>query len=146
MPTSDFRDLFACLNAGNVRYLIVGGYAVMRYTEPRYTKDIDVWIDRSSENADATYSALARFGAPLQGIKPRDLTEPDIILQLGVAPVRVDILTSISGVAFGDAWNRRVAADFAGVPVFFISKEDLIAAKRASGRPEDLLDLKRLED
>lgn len=142
---SDFRDLLRDFNAGGVRYLIVGGYAVMVYTEPRYTKDLEVWIDPVEANARAVLTALARFGAPTTGVEPGDLTQPEVIFQIGVDPIRVDVMTSVTGLVFQDAWTRRVEVDFGGVRAPVVSREDLIAAKRASVRPGDRRDARRLE-
>ena len=143
-----YRDLLQALNEHRVEYLIVGGYAVMKYTEPRFTKDLDVWVDTSSENSTRLFQALASFGAPLahDGVTPDTFTKPDIVYQIGVAPVRVDILTRISGVVFSDAWRNRVASTFFGVPVCLISLDDLIANKRAAGRTGDLDQLVRLQE
>ena len=141
---SDYRDLLKTLNAAGVRYLVVGAYAVMAHTEPRYTKDLDVWIDPAEANAHAVICALAEFGAPLQGITALDFTQPETFYQLGVSPVRVDILTSLSGIEFAAAWERRVNVDFDGEPAAVLGREDLLAAKRAVGRPQDNLDIQTL--
>jgi len=125
---------------------VVGGYAVMLYTEPRYTKDLDIWVDASAENALRVFKALAEFGAPLKGIRAEDFAAPDLIYQLGVAPSRIDILTPISGVSFEDAWTRRKEADFGDVRVLFIGLEDLLNNKRTTGRRVDLADCERLEE
>jgi hypothetical protein len=127
-----------------VRFLIVGGYAVMKYTEPRATKDIDLWIDTNPENAERVYQALARFGAPLAGYTPHDFTDPDSFFQIGVT-FRVDLITSMpAGLNFSDAWARRAVGRLSGKDVPFISMEDLITTKRATGRPQDQLDLQNL--
>lgn len=141
---SDYKSLLRSLNAAGVRYLVVGAYAVMAHTEPRYTKDLDVWIDPSAANADAVFRALAEFGAPLRGITAADFTQPEIFYQLGVDPVRVDILTSLSGIEFDAAWERRVTVDYGGEPAAVLGREDLIAAKRAAARPQDKLDIQTL--
>jgi Nucleotidyl transferase of unknown function (DUF2204) len=141
---SDFKELLEVLNACGVRYLIVGGYAVMKYTEPRLTKDLDLWVATDRENAERVYAALARFGAPLAGYSPADFTNEEFWFQVGVAPVRVDVLLSISGVNFDEAWNRREDDEFLGTPAHFISRADLILAKEAAGRPQDRRDLRRL--
>jgi hypothetical protein len=145
-PNSHFKDLLNALNRCEVKYLVVGGYAVMLYTEPRYTKDLDIWVEATAENAARVYRALAAFGAPLVNIQPEEFAKPDLIYQLGVAPSRIDILTSISGVLFSDAWARRKEADFDGISATFIAVEDLLMNKRATGRPADLLDCERLEE
>lgn len=143
----DFKELLHVLNEKQVEYLIVGGYAVMKYTEPRFTKDLDLWIRNTPENAAKTYHALAEFGAPLEkdGLVPKDFTSDDMAYQIGVAPLRIDILTRISGIHFADAWPNRVASTFFGVPVQFISLDDLIVNKRAAGRCGDLEQLELLQ-
>lgn len=142
----DFKELLREFNEAQVEYLIVGGYAVMKYTEPRFTKDLDVWIRNSAENAVKVYEALARFGAPLQKDKlaPPDFEADDMTYQIGIAPMRVDILTHVSGLDFADAWPNRVPSTFFGVPVQFISLGDLITNKKASGRSSDLEQLEQL--
>ena len=145
-PNSHFKDLLSALNRCEAKYLVVGGYAVMLYTEPRFTKDLDVWVEASSGNAERVFGALAAFGAPLGGIHPDDFTKPDLIYQLGVPPLRIDILTSISGVRFEDAWTRRKSANYGDLAAFFISLEDLLTNKRSTGRSTDLVDCERLEE
>ncbi|MFZ5921922.1 MAG: DUF6036 family nucleotidyltransferase [Chloroflexota bacterium] len=142
---SDFSDLLRIFNARNVRYLVIGGYAVIQYAEPRYTKDLDVWISTDSENAKTVFAALREFGAPLTNLSYKDFSEEGYFFQIGVPPIRVDVLMGIPGIQFEDAWKRRVSVDFEGLPVLFISKQDLIAAKRASGRPQDLIDADLLD-
>jgi hypothetical protein len=118
----------------------------MLYTEPRYTKDLDIWVDSTEANAQRVYRALAEFGAPLAGIAASEFAKPDLIYQLGMPPSRIDILTSISGVnIFEEAWSRRKEADFDGVPALFVSIKDLVANKRATGRESDRIDCERLE-
>ena len=141
---SDFRDLLQVFNVAGIRYLVVGGYAVMAYTEPRYTKDLDLWIDPVEENARAVLRSLTTFGAPTSEVSPADLTEPDVFYQIGVDPVRIDLMTSVTGLDFTAAWDRRTLVDFGGVQASVLSREDLITAKRASGRPQDRLDARRL--
>jgi predicted nucleotidyltransferase len=135
--SSDYKDLLRNLNAAGVRYLIVGGYAVMIYTEPNFTKDLDLWVDPSERNAQALFRALAQFGAPLQGIHPADFTEPEVFYQMGVDPVRVDILTSLPGLDFASAWKRKLVVDFDGEPASVISREDLVESKKVTGRARD---------
>ena len=141
-----FRELLQILNDFEVRYLIVGGYAVMKYTEPRYTKDLDVWVENSADNALHVFGALKRFGAPLEtdDITPETFTRNEITYQIGVAPIRVDILTQITGVDFSAAWEGRVMGTIFGIPVPFISLDDLIANMRATGRSSDLDQLKHI--
>jgi len=143
---SDFRDLLSILVEDEVRFLVVGGFAVMKYTEPRFTKDLDLWTDPTPVNAEAVFNALRKFGAPLTNVQPGFFVEPGNFYQIGVYPVRVDILTSMAGdLPFDEAWQRRQLAGLFGVPCIpFVCKEDLIFLKRAAGRDEDLLDLKHL--
>jgi predicted nucleotidyltransferase len=138
---SDFSDLLRIFNDHNVRYLVIGGYAVVQYAEPRFTKDLDVIISTDAANADAVYNALKEFGAPLAGLTPKDFSEDGFFFQMGVPPVRVDVLMGIPGINFDECWNRRVEVDFDGLKVVFISKPDLIVSKRAAGRPQDLIDV-----
>ena len=145
LASPDFKELLSLLEKHSVRYLVVGGYAVMRYTEPRFTKDLDLLIAVDESNAQAIYAALAEFGAPLQNLTPRDFAEEGYFYQMGSPPLRVDVLMSIPGVTFAEAWQRKETVDVAGVAMHFISKEDLLIAKRASGRPQDLLDIENLE-
>jgi len=139
-----YRELLQLLNEFGVEYLIVGGFAVMKYGEPRYTKDLDVWVHNSAENSRRLVEALKKFGAPLDndGITAETFSEKQVVYQIGIAPVRIDILTKITGVEFADAWKNRVPSTFFGVPVHFISLGDLEANKRALGRASDLEDLK----
>lgn len=138
--SQNFKELLLVLNDCRVEYLIVGGYAVMRYSEPRFTKDLDIWVGHSPDNSKRVSTALARCGAPLRqdGVTEATFSEDQTVYQIGVPPVRVDILTSISGCLFPEVWGRRVSGVMYGVPVHFISLADLIANKRASGRTTDL--------
>ena len=139
------RELLQLLNEFEVEYLIVGGFAVMKYGEPRYTKDLDVWVHNSPQNSFRVVEALKKFGAPLEndGITAQTFTEKQVVYQIGIAPVCIDILTEITGVEFPNAWRKRVASTFFGVPVHFISRDDLIANKEALGCSSDLKDLKQ---
>ena len=141
---SNFSDLLRAFGDGGVRYLVVGGYAVMRYTEPRYTKDLDLWVDPEPGNAARVFAALKAFGAPLGDLTPASFTDETMIFQIGVAPVRVDILMGISGLSFAVAWKGRQEGDLGDVSAPILSFEDLVKAKRASGRSGDRADLKRL--
>ena len=140
-----YKELLQLLNEFEVEYLIVGGFAVMKYSEPRYTKDLDVWVHNSRQNALRVIEALKKFGAPLEHDKvtAETFTDKQVVYQIGIAPVRIDILTEITGVRFSAAWENRVASTFFGVPVHFISLDDLVANKQALGRSSDLKDLKR---
>lgn len=141
---SDFSDLLRLFNDNHVRYLVVGGYALIQHAEPRYTKDLDLWISTDIANARGVFKALREFGAPLAGLTEDDFATEGYFYQMGVPPVRVDILMGIPGVDFADAWPRRVEVDFGGLLVPFISRQDLIQAKLASGRPQDLVDARAL--
>ena len=141
---SDFSDLLRLFNANQVRYLVIGGYALIQYTEPRYTKDLDLWISTDAANAQAVYTALRAFGAPLANLTVADFGQEGYFYQMGVPPVRIDILMGIPGVLFEEAWPRRMEVDFDGLLVPFISRQDLLTAKRATGRPQDLLDTELL--
>jgi len=138
-----YRELLQFLNEFEVEYLIVGGFAAMKYGEPRYTKDLDVWVHNSAQNSGRVVEALKRFGAPIDhdGITQHTFAEKQVVYQIGIAPVRIDILTEITGVEFSDAWRRKVPSTFFGVPVHFISLDDLVTNKRALGRSSDLKDL-----
>ena len=140
-----YKELLRLLNEFEVEYLIVGGFAVMKYGEPRYTKDLDVWVHNSRQNSLRVVEALKKFGAPLEddGIKAETFAEKQVVYQIGVAPVRIDILTEITGVEFSHAWKKRVASTFFGVPVHFISLDDLVTNKKALGRSNDLKDLRQ---
>jgi predicted nucleotidyltransferase len=139
-----YRELLRLLNEFQVEYLIVGGFAVMKYGEPRYTKDLDIWVHNSPQNSVRVVDALAKFGAPLEhdGITAQTFTGAQVVYQIGIAPVRIDILTEITGVEFAGAWTKRVDSSFFGVPVHFISLDDLMVNKRALGRDSDLKDMK----
>jgi predicted nucleotidyltransferase len=144
---SDWRDLLSELETGRVRFLVIGGYAVMKYTEPYNTKDLDLWTDPAPENADRLYDALARFGAPLKGITAVYFTVPGNFYQIGVSRWRVDIITSTADdLPFEAAWSRRADMVLAGMPVSVIGLEDLIFTKRAAGRPDDLIAIRKLEE
>jgi len=140
-----YKELLQLLNKFEVEYLIVGGYAVMKYGEPRYTKDLDVWVHNSAQNSARLVEALKGFGAPLDHdqISAETFAEKQVVYQIGVAPVRIDILTEITAVEFSNAWRKKVASSFFGVPVHFISRDDLLTNKRALGRDSDLTDLKQ---
>jgi hypothetical protein len=139
----DQKDLLSAFNARGVKYLVVGGYAVGVHAQPRATKDIDILIGPDLANAKAAYAALAEYGAPVENIRPEDLADRNAFFRFAREPRGVDILAEIPGVDFGAAWERRVEGviDTAtGLTAFFISRDDLIAAKLASGRPQDLAD------
>ena len=140
----DFKELLSVLNAHHVKYLVVGAYAVSIYAQPRATKDLDILVKAGRENANAVFAALKQFGAPLQGMTAADFASEGPFFRMGREPVGVDILTEIPGVEFDAAWSRRVEEMVdpeSRLSVNFISSEDLIAAKLASARPQDLADV-----
>lgn len=141
----DFRDLFAEFNAARVEFLIVGAHALAVHGHVRATRDLDIWTRPDAANAKRVLLALESFGAPTQGLTVDDLAHADLIFQIGVPPIRIDVLTSISGVAFDEAWEARVQTRFGDQAVGVISREHLIRNKRASGRTQDLADLESLE-
>ena len=145
---SDYRELLSILNAHRVKYPVVGAYAVAIDAQPRATKNLDILVKADTENAQAVFAALADFGAPMQGLTPADFEEPGPFFRIGREPVGVDILTAIPGVEFDAAWARRVDAVFdeeTGLRATCISRQDLITAKRAAGRRQDLADIEAIE-
>lgn len=145
MLNPDFREFIESLNDNGVRYLVVGGYAVAFHGHPRYTKDFDVWIEMSEENAARMVAALEQFGFGSLGLTAADFLVPDQIIQLGYPPNRIDILTTLPGVEFSECYPSRIVVDIDGLPVNFIDLENLKRTKRASGRLQDLADLEYLE-
>ena len=140
----DFRDLFAEFNALRVEYLIVGAHALAVHGHVRATRDLDILISPQAANARRVLEALKSFGAPTHDLTVEDLSEPELVFQIGVPPVRIDILTSISGVEFPEAWEARVFTRFGDQEVGVLSREHLVRNKRASGRTQDLADLESL--
>ncbi len=142
----DFLDLLRALLDADVKFMIVGAYAVGVHGHPRATKDLDVWVDATAENAPRLVAALGDFGAPLMGLTEQELRTPGAGLQIGVPPIRVDIITKISGLSFDEAWPSHITASFgAGVACPVIGIESLIKNKTASGRPQDVADVAVLE-
>lgn len=133
------------VNAG-VRFLVVGAHAMAAHGVPRATGDMDVLIEPGAENASRVWRALGAFGAPLHSLEVRetDFAKPDIVVQLGLPPYRIDVLTSISGVTFDEAWADRLDGEMQGVPVAFLGRDTFIRNKRATGRKKDLLDIELL--
>jgi hypothetical protein len=144
LTSPDFKELLSILEKHKVRYLVVGGYAVMKYTEPRFTKDLDLWVSTDKENSKAVYAALKEFGAPLKKLSPDDFAQEGYFYQMGNPPFRLDVMMSIPGVTFENAWKNREKVKLGGSVIQFISKVDLIKAKEASGRPQDLIDAEEL--
>lgn len=136
----NFSDLLSAFNARRVRFLLVGGYALSFYGRPRTTGDLDLWVEPILRNAEKVYDALAEFGAPLAGIAPKDFATPGTVFQIGVAPGRIDLLTSLTGLQFAPAWKNRRRAHYGSVPISLLSERDFLRNKRALGRPRDLAD------
>lgn len=141
----DFLDLLRAFSAHEVRFLVVGAYALGVHGRPRATGDLDVWVEATPENAARVIQALAAFGAPLHSVEAADFSRPGIVFQMGLPPVRIDILTTVSGVTFAEAWPGRVRADFGGVEVDVIGRDAFIRNKRATGRLKDLGDIEALD-
>ena len=141
----DFLDLLELLNEEGVRYLIIGGYAVGAYGYARATKDIDIWIDATDENAHSVLVALNRFGHTLQNLTVDDLKNPDNIVQIGLPPRRIDILPAAKGLVFSVAWEKRNKLSLGEVPLFVIGIKDLIKNKQMVNRKRDQEDVKQLK-
>ncbi len=145
MISKDFQDILRAFNAHKVKYLVIGGYAFGVHLEPRATKDIDLWIRTDPENATAVFRALAEFGAPIAGMTPDDFMD-GTVFEMGQPPERIDILQQVSGLDFDSAWEHRLEGSIdQETPAYVISRDDLIRNKLASGREQDLLDVKRLQ-
>ena len=145
MPVnSDFKDLLHLLNVAKIKYLVVGAYAVIHHAEPRYTKDIDILIATDPENAKKTYDVLKEFGVPVEQITPEDLTNPEMVYQIGIEPNRIDILMGIKGIDFKEAWQNKVETTYGEEKVYILGLEDLMKAKENAGRPHDKMDLENL--
>jgi len=140
-----FFDLLSEFNAARVRYLVVGAYVLSYYGRPRTTGDLDLWVDSTLANAQRVFRALRGFGAPLEGISSDDFVTPGTVFQVGVAPSRIDILTSLTGLSFATAWKNRRRARYESVPISLISERDFIRNKRAVGRTRDLADAEEIE-
>lgn len=137
----DFVDLLRAFVDHDVRFLIVGAYALALHGRPRATGDLDVWVEATPENAARVVRALASFGAPMDQVSEADFSSPGVVLQLGVAPGRIDILTALTGLSFEEAWPGRIRESLGGVAVDFIGREAFIRNKRATGRLKDLGDI-----
>ncbi len=145
MMNPHFSELLSELSAAGAEYIVVGAFAVAAHGNPRATGDIDIWVRPTRDNAERVFAALRAFGAPLHDLSVEDLIDEQTVFQIGVAPVRIDILAGIDGVSFDDAWRRRVIADLGSSTVPVLSLFDLAANKRAAGRPKDLVDLTWIE-
>lgn len=141
----DFLGVLHALSAENAEFLVVGAYALAAHGHVRATGHLDIWVGHDAENARRVYAAMLRFGAPLARIQQKDFAEPDVVFQMGIAPNRVDNLTSIDGVDFGQAWTERISGKYQGLSYPVIGLEHLKANKKATGRPKDLHDLEMLE-
>ncbi len=142
---ADFVELLAAFDRAEVRYLVIGGYAVGYHDRPRTTKDLDLLLDPAPDNVRRACDALAEFGAPPDVVQDLAAAGADEIVWFGRPPLRVDFLKQASGVDFPDAWSRRVSDHWNGVPVSIVSRDDLVRAKRAAGREQDLLDARNLD-
>ena len=141
----DFVDLLRAFVAHDVRFLIVGAYALAVHGRPRATGDLDVWVDATPSNAPRVMHALAEFGAPMAQISEADFSQPGVVYQMGIPPGRIDILTALSGLAFEEAWQGRVRQNVGDVQADFIGREAFIRNKRATGRAKDLGDIEGME-
>ena len=144
MVSQDYEDLFKILNVYKVKYLVVGAHAVTFYSEPRFTKDLDIWIPRALNDVKRVFGTLKAFGVPLRNLTPENFNDPTMILQIGVAPVRVDIMMNVPGVSIERAWKNRTRARYGKTPIHILGLSELIQAKKAAGRPQDKLDLAKL--
>ena len=145
MLNEDYKDMLHALSDEKVRFLLVGAYAMAAHGYPRATMDIDIWVMPSSQNADAVLRALRNFGAPLHNLTREDLQKDGTIFQIGVAPRRIDIITTVSGLEFEETYRRSLPVDIDGIEVHVPSINDLILNKRASGRRKDVADAEVLE-
>ena len=145
MLNQDFRDILSELSTAKAEFLLVGAYAMAFHGAPRATGDLDIWIRPDPANADRVLQALRQFGAPMEGIQKEDLSREDWVIQLGVVPRRIDLITSISGVSFGEAWAARTNAVIEGLTIPVIDLQSLIRNKRSTGRPKDKVDIEALE-
>jgi hypothetical protein len=141
----DFLDLLRAFVAADVRFLIVGAYALALHGRPRAPGDLDVWVDATPENARRVLGALGEFGAPLADISEADLATPGVVYQIGVPPGRIDVLTDLTGITFAEAWLDRLHRPFGDVEVDFIGRASFLRNKRATGRPKDLGDIEGME-
>jgi hypothetical protein len=144
MLNPDYRDMLSAFERADVDYLVIGAYAVAAHGHPRATGDIDLWVRPTPTNAERVVRALEHFGAPTSGLDVEDFSRPDRVIQLGVSPRRIDILTSAEGLTFGAAWEDRIRVELEGVSIPVLSREHLIRNKRALGRRQDLADIENL--
>jgi hypothetical protein len=140
----DFVEMLSALNAAGAEYLVVGAHALAAHGVPRATGDLDIRVRGTPENAGRVLAALRAFGVPLFNLTTDDLSCPETVFQIGVVPVRIGLLTSISGVGFEEAWSGRISASIEGLPFGVLGREELLRNNRATGRPKDLLDVESL--
>jgi predicted nucleotidyltransferase len=143
--SQDFKEFIQSLNDNAVRYLVVGGYAVALHGYPRYTKDLEVWVEATPDNAPKMLNALKQFGFGTLDLKETDFTAPEQVIQLGYPPNRIDLLTSLSGVEISECYSSHVTVEIDGVSASFIDLENLKKNKKATGRHQDLADIENLE-
>ena len=145
MLNSDYKDMLQVLLDNNVKFLLVGAYAMGAHGYPRATGDIDIWVEPTVENSPKVYRSMEAFGAPLHDIDESTFTTPSVVFQIGIAPRRIDIITTLSGIEFDDAYQQRQIIELEGMNIPILSFDDLIRNKRATGRDKDRLDADRLE-
>ncbi len=141
MLNPDFRDMLSCLKNEEVEFIIVGAYALAAHGLPRATGDIDIWIRNSSSNAQKVRRALIEFGAPVSNLSEVDFISPDMVVQIGVEPSRIDLLTGIDGVEFDEAWENKISINVSGLKICILSEVDLLKNKLAAGRDKDQADI-----
>lgn len=141
MLNPDFKDILSCLKNEGVEFIVVGAYALATHGFPRATGDIDIWVRNNPENARKTFQALVTFGAPLSNLSENELTAPDLIIQIGVEPCRIDLMTGIDGLQFDDAWKNRVKVMVDDLEIDVLSRADLLTNKLAAGRDQDQGDI-----
>ena len=146
MLNSHYKDILSLLSESKVKFLLVGAYAMAVHGYPRSTMDIDLWVMPDPKNALLVIQALENFGAPISDLSPKDLEKEGLIFQIGVAPCRIDIITSVDGLQFEDAFTHSVLIDIEEIPIHVLSIQDLIINKRATGRSKDLVDAETLEN
>lgn len=140
----DFRDMLLALSAEGAEFLVVGAYAMGAHGVPRATGDMDMWVGPAGDNPERVWRALAAFGAPLEDLQLEDLRRADLVFQIGVAPQRIDIITSITAVTFAEAYSERLTVELEGISIPVLARAHLLRNKRAVGRPKDLADLDAL--
>ena len=145
MLNEDYKEILQILLKNEVKFLVVGAYAMAAYGYPRATGDFDMWVDTTSENSKKIYKSLSKFGAPLSEITDKTFTEKGIVFQIGVAPRRIDIITHIDGVTFYDAYQNKEIIEIENMKIPFLSKTNLIKNKKATGRKKDKLDIEYLQ-